>query len=501
MVIGSALSVILLFLQILSAFFITPLMIKNLGDKHYGIWILISNIIGYYGLFDLGISGAVQRYISKAIGTKNSMEKKNISSTSFYIFGGIGICILIITVILISYVHYFLKATDEILLVKTILLILGAGVGITFPFRIFTGILNANLRFDISRYIELFVFLIRTSAIFYVLINNGTLLQLAIITVLSTFIDYLFKWIFAVYIDKDVSISLTYFRLNKIKVIFDYSTYTFLAQIAKMLSEKSGPIIIAKFISVAAVTSYGVAFNFIIYFMQFIWSIVGVIGPVFSQDEGKRDIGAIKEKFIFTINICCYISIFCGGISILYGDQFINRWLGPDYNIVYTYMVIFMIPMTINLCMAPIYYLLNNISKHKVLSVVQITESTSTVLLSIILGNKMGTIGVVYGFSIPLLFFTLFVRPIIACNSIQLKCWCFFILILKNTLLSIISIITVWIIIKNYVVPTYSSIIFSVSLHAVVYLPLCTLLGFNQNERNLIFNYFPLTRRKIKHYV
>ncbi|MGH9601249.1 MAG: hypothetical protein ACRD24_02570 [Terriglobales bacterium] len=34
-----------------AAFFLTPFVIRSLGDHSYGLWLLVAGFIGYYGLF------------------------------------------------------------------------------------------------------------------------------------------------------------------------------------------------------------------------------------------------------------------------------------------------------------------------------------------------------------------------------------------------------------------------------------------------------------------
>ncbi len=52
-------------LQIPIAFYITPLLIARLGDTSYGLWILLSSILGYYGPLNFGIDSALVHYIAK----------------------------------------------------------------------------------------------------------------------------------------------------------------------------------------------------------------------------------------------------------------------------------------------------------------------------------------------------------------------------------------------------------------------------------------------------
>jgi O-antigen/teichoic acid export membrane protein len=49
------------------SFFMMPFLVRNLGDRMYGIWTLVGSVLGYYGLIDIGLSSAVVRFISRAV--------------------------------------------------------------------------------------------------------------------------------------------------------------------------------------------------------------------------------------------------------------------------------------------------------------------------------------------------------------------------------------------------------------------------------------------------
>src|SRR5262245_27455902 len=49
----------------LSAFLLTPILLRSLGDWQYGILILASSLTDYSGLLDMGMRGTVQRFTAR----------------------------------------------------------------------------------------------------------------------------------------------------------------------------------------------------------------------------------------------------------------------------------------------------------------------------------------------------------------------------------------------------------------------------------------------------
>src|SRR5262245_7293697 len=96
---GSLVKVGNLFLGIAISFFMMPFLIGHLGERMYGLWTLVGSILGYYGVMDLGLSSAVSRFISRAIGRRDPEDIKRTICTGFYLFLGLGLLCVLATLV------------------------------------------------------------------------------------------------------------------------------------------------------------------------------------------------------------------------------------------------------------------------------------------------------------------------------------------------------------------------------------------------------------------
>ena len=46
-------------------FFLSPLVVHYLGNLTYGVWVIVMSLVAYMNLLDLGLRGAVTRFVSK----------------------------------------------------------------------------------------------------------------------------------------------------------------------------------------------------------------------------------------------------------------------------------------------------------------------------------------------------------------------------------------------------------------------------------------------------
>ena len=75
---------------VVTAFVIAPITIRTLGDTRYGAWVLVSEVIGYYGLLDLGIRGAVSFFVARYAARDQQAEVEQTVSTAFWLLAACG---------------------------------------------------------------------------------------------------------------------------------------------------------------------------------------------------------------------------------------------------------------------------------------------------------------------------------------------------------------------------------------------------------------------------
>ena len=97
--------------EIVSAMFVTPFIIRSLGQAEYGIYQLTSSITAYLIIFDLGVGNSVIRYMAKfRANNDRESQRKFLGVTTVY-YAAVTLVILIVGVLLITVFKgaYFLR--------------------------------------------------------------------------------------------------------------------------------------------------------------------------------------------------------------------------------------------------------------------------------------------------------------------------------------------------------------------------------------------------------
>lgn len=450
--------------SILVLFFLTPLMIRTLGDYKYGIWVLATIIVGYYGYSELGISSAIERHLAVETGCSNKEKCKKI------FFNGLFLNILItITVFLITLISFFLinfLKINNYKLVSMLILIMGINLALTFPFKSFSSIISANIRLEISSGINLFQLAANSLLTVALLINGYGLVALALVNLFTTLTANIINIYFAKKLADYISFDYRLIDRDLIRQILNYSGKTFLNQIADIFRFKLDEVITGSFVSVSAVTPYSVAKKLTGTANGFCLSIIGVFGLTFSsQMNVKSDEQKVKMFYFYSKFLIAFASLIFFGFLLL-GKQFINLWLGSGYDKVYYPLIILATGYFISYIQSVAVSYMYSTNTHQYFAYMSILEGIANLILSLffVIKLKMGIIGVALGTLIPISIVKIFVQPAIMSRILKVKTLEYILFFAKNTATGLIIYLFAGLLIFNASINTYPKIILYILL-------------------------------------
>lgn len=483
---GSLLRVLTFFAQALVALCLMPFVVNSLGDRMYGLWTFIATFIGYYGLLDFGLSVAVERYIAGAIGAGNKDECNRIFNTALLIFTGIGLVALSITLILALVSPWFWSNIDDVSLFSKVILVLGINMVIGLPIRVFSGILVAQLRFDITSLIVLMSLVLRTTLIVLSLSLGYKVLGLALVTFLSSIPGYILYVYFANKNLPFLKLKRKYWNRGTMKTLFSYSSISFIATMAGQLKFHVDVFVITAFISLAAVTHYRIASLMVQYFISLMGASIGVIQPLFSQQDGATDHEAMRETLFFSTKISVCLSSFIAFGFIAGGRPFIERWMGPDYLDAYPPLCILVLGCMFARWQSPSVFLMFATSKHKFFALFNLIEGICNVLLSILLVRHYGLIGVALGTFISMAVIKLAIQPVYFCRVTSIKYSEYIYRMSKTVAVACLSLIIPILIFLRYAAPDYRTLItlsfISLSIYSIIF----WFIEFSPKEKQML---------------
>lgn len=480
--------------RMIVAFFMMPFIINKLGDRWYGIWIILGSLTGYYYLLDFGLASALTRFVAHSIAKNDSKNTNVIINTSIAIYSFLALVVLLSTVVLVLLLGYFVENTTELEIIRLVLIIIGVQLSLEFPFKAFAGIVQAYIRYDLLTYAHLFTLALSTGAIFWFLAKGFGILTFALIGFSSSLISNILFLFISKYLFFDLQISYEYFKKEKMRELFGYSIWAFLTQIANQLRFKIDSIILVYLLSASHVTHYFIGARLAEYFINLLSKATNIVTPVFTSYYAKNDFDEIRNKLLFFNKINVILGFFGGGLIIILGKIFIHRWMGENYLDAYPVLIILTSAMVIDFVHYPSASVLYAISKHQYLSIINIIEAILNLILSVILTMKYGIFGCALGTAIPLIFTRVFMIPVYTTKSINLSTTKYYLDMLPSIVFTICYLVLYYTIVTNIIViPLYTNIIFAVVLSLPLYFISIFFISFNNSEKSMILSLLPFS--------
>jgi len=392
-----------------------PFVVRMLGDRMYGIWLLVSAFVGYYGLVDLGLSSAVTRHLSAAVGAQDFDGCNRVYNTSLRLFTALGLVVLAIACGFAIAASKFAKTPADAAIFWKLILILGLSLALDFPTKVYNGFLYAYLHIHLLASLDLLSLVLRTALILAVLLRGHHVVAMAIATLLGTFPAKVLPVFFA-------HKTLPFLRFGwhgwdraTAKSLFAYSVSSFAVRMADLLRFQADTPVVAGVVGFAAVTHYKVAGTLAQYFVQLMQAATEAFASIFSRQEGAKNYEALQRTFFFFSKISACVAAFIGFGLIAWGRQFITRWMGHRFVDAYPCLVVLVMGWIFGLAQAPSVQLLFGISKHKFFAWFNSMEGGANLVVSILLARKYGILGVALGTMIPMLITKIIIQPIYVC--------------------------------------------------------------------------------------
>jgi len=468
---------------ILVTFFMMPFVIGHIGDRWYGLWILAGSFTGYFGFLDLGLSTANERFISRALGTGDMEEVNVVFNTSLFLFVAAGILTIIISAVIAGVTTWFVHNPLDIRVFRIIILAVGLTMAFSFPARAFEGVLFAHVRFYVMSITDMVKILIRTALLVYFLGRGYGIITVAIISLGSELLYNVAISAIVIRRFPELRIGWSYATRSRIKPLFGYSIYSFIANVADKLKYHLDAFVITAVLGLSLVTHYNIGSRISSYYILFITAATALVIPVFSTFEGLKDYDQIREKFLFFTKMNTILSMLLGGAIVIYGKAFISRWMGTGYLDAYDVLIALMISSIVTTIQITSKSLLYGLSKHKMYAYTVILEGIANLTISLILVRTLGILGVALGTTIPALVVNLYVLPRYAIRVIQLRLSQYLKVILGPILLGSAVYAVCWLLVRNQIANSFKSILLLGAGTSAIFILVNVLVLISRDER------------------
>lgn len=317
------------------AFVMSPVYIRALGNRDFGLWELIMSVVGYMGLLDFGVGTALIQFVSVADGRQDRDDLQQTISTSFAFFLLIAVVALLVFILLSCFPWLITgNETEDINKLGAIFTLLGFNTALVFPLQVFTATLMGVQRHYFINSARVLLLVVNAGMNYYLLqhfVGHG-LLVMALITPVFTAIQ-LILFAGAIYFDKRIpALSLRGVNVRKVKELLSFGGKTVTMMAASRLQNQTVPFIIGNVIGLGHIV-YFLMPNRLVDYAKGLSQALGLpLAPYFGSAIGKGDHKAVIDSWLQSSLALQVVALAMPIVIIFNGENFLTLWLGSEYS-------------------------------------------------------------------------------------------------------------------------------------------------------------------------
>lgn len=476
---------------------LTPFMISKLGDSEYGLYTLIGSLIASISVLDFGLSNTIVRFVAKYRAEEDRKGEENFLATTMLIYAAISSIIVMIGIgLYFNLESIFSKLTpDQMAKAKIMFGILILNLAITLPGGAFAAIASAYEQFVFPRALNIVKYISRSILLVGLLFMGGDSVS---IVILDTVVNLLVIGINAAYIFRklNVRIRLHEFQSPLVKEIFSYSVWIFVFALVGQFQWTSGQLILGR-VNPALVGIYGVGIMLGTYYGAFSTAISSVFLPRATKMTVLNASSEELTTMMTRIGRFSLIILFCilGGF-LLFGQQFINLWVGKTYASSWLIALIIMFAYTMPLTQAFANSILEARNKFSFKAIVYISLIVIGTGVGTLLYPYYGAVGITIG-STGGWFLSQIVMNFYYSKVIKLEILTFFRKLFHRLLPTFIVILALGAMLNFIPGENWINLIIKIGLFAIIFVGLMFKFGMNKEEIEVFTGAMPfLLKRK-----
>lgn len=486
---GVVLSYVNLIFGNLIPFVYTPIMLSILGNAEYGLYTLANTIVGYLSLLSFGLGSAVIRYITMYKATGDKKKTQQMFGLFTFLFSVLAFVVLILGIILSLNVQVFYGNTlsdSEILKMRILIVLCTINSALTFVFTTYSSIVLVFEKYVFRQVLNIFSTVLSPCANIVVLLLGFSSIGMVLAATGLNILSFIAN-IFYCNIVLKVKPEFRGMPFGELKSIFGFCLFVFIASVVDMLFWATDKVIIGATIGTVAVAVYNIGSTFNSIVTSISTTISGVLTPritnmVFKNASTKE----LTDLFIKVGRLQYIVVALVLSGFIVFGRQFINIWVGPDYSESYYIALLTLIPVAIPLIQNTGISIVTAQNKHRFRSIVYLIIAIINAVSTYFIIGLMGIIGAALCSAISYIIGQGLIMNWYYWKKTGINIPLFWMNILKISLAPVLM-LAIGLIVTYFVdIDSWFKLFAAAIVYVIMYIPILWFTGMNEYEKETV---------------
>ncbi len=385
---------------LLMGFVVIPVAIHRVGLALYGVWVILSGVLSYFSLFDLGVGGTFVTQLAMAAAHHERHTVRQIITISLLLYVAMGVALSPVAYYVAPRfgLWFHLNASDQHIAESAFWWVY-AYLFLSQSFSVFGSLSIAlqklrlvstiNVLFQIVNYTVLLIGLARQWGLYAFIIANyvswiGTTIVYGVLTV---------QWLRETPLVNPLKISKTL-----IKTLLAFGGWIQINRLSNQINNETDRILIGLYVSAAAAGVYQVGNKLALLSRRFPLNFSSALLPVFSVWEAQHQSQEhIRSHYVDASRYLALATFFLSGLIAATSTLIMYFWLHHRYSQFFLIVSLLLITYTVNNLTGIGTTYLRGIGKPRLESYYAIVGSVLKLGLSLSLASRWGLFGILLG--------------------------------------------------------------------------------------------------------
>lgn len=405
-------------------FLLTPVILHAIGVEAFGLWVLVGSIVAYGSLLNLGIGGALTKYIAQHRARNEGAAARATIGAALRLYVLMGLLVAAIGVALAPLLPRLIAVPPELELVAqltTALMAVGLGTGIASSAA--PAVLRGLQRYDVAGAIAIVTSLLAAASTLLALALGWGLVGIVALGVPMPLVSQLLAAAAVRRLAPELSPAVGLLPVPPIggrpgaatpatesaasvptgltRRILGFSWPLLLLDVAGMLQSKTDEIVVGVMLSLGAVTPYSLGRRLSAIPRTLAEQFAILLLPLASELDALDDRERLRRLYLGGVRLSLAIAMPLTGCLALLAVPILNAWVGPGFEGSAPIVVILVVATAVDLSMWPAGFVLQGIDRHHWLAPISLASGLANLALSLALVRPFGIVGVAVGTLIP----------------------------------------------------------------------------------------------------
>jgi O-antigen/teichoic acid export membrane protein len=308
-----------------------PLVVKGLGEASYGVYSLVTAIVGYFSLIDINVTAGSVKYIAQYSARQ---DRERISETVCFgllIYAGLGAAGA-----LGLYVgaHWFVTSVFSVppaLVPEAVATIKVAALGFLIGQlqSYLQSVPQSLMRFDIASWIEIVFGTVVPLLTVAVLLLGYGLFEVILLRVVASFVNSLILWRAIRRLLPDLSWRRPRAAIRR--ELLGFSAYSFLSRFASLSYSYADKLIIGALVGVTGLAYFTVASTLANRVLGMTYRLSGVFFPATSALAASGQVERLGRLYLKASRYVVFINASALVLLAVFAEPILRYWMNPEF--------------------------------------------------------------------------------------------------------------------------------------------------------------------------